>query len=99
MLTATVPIAPTAAAAGAPLPPGAYEVRINAGVAGFGATRVVRRDEEPLVLTVLPPGRIVEGVAEPAPEPGLRSRRGRRAPRAREAVRRLRAAAAAGRPA
>ncbi len=99
VLTATVPIAPTAAAAGAPLPPGPYDVRINAGVLGFGATRIVRRDDEPLVLTVLPPGRIVEGVAEPAPEPGLRTRLGRRAPRAREAVRHLRAAAPAGRPA
>jgi poly(ribitol-phosphate) beta-N-acetylglucosaminyltransferase len=97
VLTATVPIAPTAAAAGAPLPAGPYEVRVNAGVLGFGTTRIVRRDEDPLMLTVLAPGRIVEGVAEPAPEPGLRTRLGRRAPRAREAVRSLRAAAPAGR--
>jgi hypothetical protein len=99
VLTATVPIAPTAAAAGAPLPAGPYEARVNPGVLGFGATRVVRRDEDPLVLTVLAPGRIVEGVAEPPPEPGLRTRLGRRAPRAREAVRSLRAAVPAGRPA
>jgi glycosyltransferase involved in cell wall biosynthesis len=99
VLIATVPIAPTAAAAGGPLAPGPYEVRVHPGVLGFGVTRVVRRDEEPLVLTVLPPGRIVEGVAEMPPEPGLRTRLGRRAPRAREAVRHLRAAAPAGRPA
>jgi hypothetical protein len=99
VLIATVPIAPTAAAAGAPLAPGPYEVRVFAGVLGFGATRVVPRGEEPLVLSVIAPGRIVEGIPEPPPEPGLRTRLGRRAPRARDALRRLRAAAPAGRPA
>jgi glycosyltransferase involved in cell wall biosynthesis len=99
VLIATVPIAPTAAAAGAPLIPGPYEVRLFAAVLGFGATRVVRRDEEPLVLSVIAPGRIVEGIPEPPPEPGLRTRLGRRAPRARDALRHLRAAAPARRPA
>jgi glycosyltransferase involved in cell wall biosynthesis len=99
VLTATVAIAPTAAAAGAPLPPGRYELRAAVGVLGFGATRVVRRGDEPLVLTAYPPGRIVEGDPPPRPEPPLHVRVVQSTPWARDAVRRVQAAAAAARPA
>ena len=66
-LQTAVPIAPTAAAAGAPLPPGRWEVHITLVVAGFRRTVPVLRGGEPLVLTTYAPGRIVVGDTPPPP--------------------------------
>jgi poly(ribitol-phosphate) beta-N-acetylglucosaminyltransferase len=66
-LQTAVPIAPTAAAAGGPLPPGRWEVQITLVVAGFRRTVPVLRRGEPLVLTTYAPGRIVVGDAPPPP--------------------------------
>jgi hypothetical protein len=94
-LHTTVPIAPTAAAAGSPLPPGQWEVRVSVNVAGFAhARRVRKKDKTPLVLTTYPPGRIIEGTTAPAP-PTLVRRAVRRMPGwAERVLRRTRAAAA-----
>jgi poly(ribitol-phosphate) beta-N-acetylglucosaminyltransferase len=78
-LHTAVPIAPTAAAAGAPLPPGRWEVRIAVTVAGFRQTIPVPRAGEPLVVTTYAPGRIVVGDAPP-PAPGAAVRAYRRLP-------------------
>jgi glycosyltransferase involved in cell wall biosynthesis len=98
MLQTAVPIAPTAAAAGAPLPPGTWEVRAELTVAGFTRTTTLERRGEPLVVTTYAPGRIVVGHEAPPP-PGLQSRIYRRLPPAvMHGLRRTRArAAAAGR--
>jgi hypothetical protein len=66
-LHTTVPIAPTAAAAGGPLPPGRWEVRIAPTVAGFRQIAPVLRRGEPLVVTTYAPGRIVVGEEVPPP--------------------------------
>ena len=66
-LHTTVPIAPTAAAAGGPLPPGRWEVRIAPTVAGFRQVAPVLRRGEPLVVTTYAPGRIVVGEEVPPP--------------------------------
>jgi poly(ribitol-phosphate) beta-N-acetylglucosaminyltransferase len=78
-LHTAVPIAPTAAAAGAPLPAGRWEVRIALHVAGFRRTVPVPRQGEPLVVTTYAPGRIVVGDAPP-PAPGAAVRAYRRLP-------------------
>jgi hypothetical protein len=78
-LHATVPIAPTAAAAGGPLPPATWEVHAEVSVAGFTRSSRVERDEQPLLLTTFPPGRIVVGEQTPSP-PGLLTRLYRRLP-------------------
>ena len=78
-LQTVVPIAPTAAAAGAPLPPGRWEVHIAPTVAGFRRMAPVLRKGEPLVLTTYAPGRIVVGDAPP-PAPGAAARAYRRLP-------------------
>jgi glycosyltransferase involved in cell wall biosynthesis len=78
-LQTVVPIAPTAAAAGAPLPPGRWEVHITLTVAGFQRTTPVLRGGEPLVLTTYAPGRIVVGDTPPPP-PGAAVRAYRRLP-------------------
>ena len=78
-LHSSVPIAPTAAAAGAPLPPGRWEVQITLKVAGFRRTVPVLRKGEPLVVTTYAPGRIVVG-DEPPPAPGAAVRAYRRLP-------------------
>jgi poly(ribitol-phosphate) beta-N-acetylglucosaminyltransferase len=96
-LKVAVPIAPTAAAAGAPLPPGRWEVRATVNVAGFAATATVERGGEPLVVTTYPPGRIVVG-HEPPPPPQLATRVYRRLPPAvMHGLRRTRARAVAAR--
>jgi len=53
-IVAGVRVAPTIAAAGAPLPAGDYELRLGVSIAGFGARTRVRRggDGEPFVITV-----------------------------------------------
>ncbi len=79
LLQTTVPIAPTAAAAGGPLPPGRWEVHVAVSVAGFGATVPVPRRGEPLVVTTFAPGRIVVGERVPPP-PRRRARLYRRMP-------------------
>ena len=66
-LHTSVPIAPTAAAAGGPLPPGRWEVRIAPSVAGFRQVAPVPRRGEPLVVTTYAPGRIVVGEQVPPP--------------------------------
>ena len=78
-LQTVVPIAPTAAAAGAPLPPGRWEVHIAPTVAGFRRIAPVLRKGEPLVLTTYAPGRIVVGDGPP-PAPGAAVRTYRRLP-------------------
>jgi glycosyltransferase involved in cell wall biosynthesis len=67
LLEVTVPIAPTAAAAGAPLPDGRWEVRIAIHEVGFRRTGPVLRKGEPLIVTTYAPGKIVVG--EHVPEP------------------------------
>jgi poly(ribitol-phosphate) beta-N-acetylglucosaminyltransferase len=78
-LSTTVPIAPTAAAAGGPLPPGRWELHVAVAVAGFSRTTPVLRRGEPLVVTTFAPGRIVVG-DQPPPPPGLPRRVYRRLP-------------------
>jgi hypothetical protein len=97
-LHVSVPIAPTAAAAGGPLPAGRWEVRAAVTVAGFMGWTTVERGGEPLVVTTYPPGRIVVGDVAPPPPP-LAMRVYRRLPPAvMHGVRRTRARAAAARP-
>jgi glycosyltransferase involved in cell wall biosynthesis len=92
-LVTSVPIAPTAAAAGGPLPPGTWEVRATLTVAGFTRTETLLRRGEPFLVTTYPPGRIVVGDAPPPP-PGLPFRVYRRLPpTVMQNVRRARAAA------
>jgi poly(ribitol-phosphate) beta-N-acetylglucosaminyltransferase len=94
-LHSTVPIAPTAAAAGGPLPPGQWEVRVAITIAGFSRITPVMRRGEPLVVTTFAPGRIVVGSQAPPP-PSLPSRVYRRLPGPlTQTVRRTRARAAA----
>jgi glycosyltransferase involved in cell wall biosynthesis len=94
MLQTAVPIAPTAAAGGGPLPPGTWEVRAVLTVAGFSRTTTLERHDEPFVVTTYAPGRIVIGDAAPPP-PGLPFRVYRRLPPAvMQGIRRTRARAA-----
>jgi hypothetical protein len=96
-LVTSVPIAPTAAAAGAPLPPGRWEVHATLSVAGFSQVVPITRRGEPLVVTTFAPGRIVVG-SEPPPAPGLPVRVYRRLPGpVVQSVRRTRARAGAAR--
>jgi glycosyltransferase involved in cell wall biosynthesis len=69
VLRATARITPTTAAAGAPLPAGQWEVRAGATVAGYFGARTIQRPETktPLVLTAIPPGRIVAAAQAPPP--------------------------------
>jgi len=78
-LMTSVPIAPTAAAAGASLPPGRWEVHAMVTVAGFTGTTPILRRGEPLVVTTYAPGRIVIGDGPP-PAPGAALRTYRRLP-------------------
>ena len=78
-LATTVPIAPTAAAAGGPLPAGRWELHVAVSVAGFSRMTPVLRRGEPLVLTTFAPGRIRVG-AEAPPPPDLPLRIYRRLP-------------------
>ena len=97
-LHVSVPIAPTAAAGGGPLPPGTWEVRAAVTVAGFMGWTTLERGGEPLVVTTYPPGRIVVGHVPPPP-PSLPVRVYRRLPPAvMHGVRRTRARAGAARP-
>ena len=78
MLT-TVPIAPTAAAAGGPLPPGTWEVFARPGLAGFARRGIIERRTGPLLVTTFGPGRIVVGTETP-PHPSIAVRAYRRLP-------------------
>ncbi|MGH2948989.1 MAG: glycosyltransferase family 2 protein [Solirubrobacteraceae bacterium] len=82
VLEATARITPTTAAGGSPLPAGQWEVRAAVTVAGFAHARRVRRRNAPLILTSIPPGRIVKGQRAPA-RPSLRRRIAARLPRLR----------------
>ncbi len=95
-LITSVPIAPTAAAAGGPLPPGTWEVRAEVSIAGFSHARDGRAPrEEPLLVTTFAPGRIVVGSVAPPPPP-LPARVYRRLPApVMQTFRRTRATAAA----
>jgi len=97
-LLTVVPIAPTAAAAGGPLPPGTWEVRAEVSIAGFSWDAPIERRGEPLLVTTYAPGRIVLGTKLPPP-PALKARVYRRLPpELTQTLRRTRArAAAAGR--
>jgi hypothetical protein len=66
-LHATVPIAPTAAAAGGPLPAATWEVHAEISVAGFSHAARLERGGQALLLTTYPPGRIVVGDEAPPP--------------------------------
>jgi glycosyltransferase involved in cell wall biosynthesis len=95
-LRATVPIAPTAAAAGGPLPPGRWHVKTITNVAGFQQVRrVYLEPKKPLVLTTYDPGRIVVGTKIPGP-PSRRAKLRRAVPPSLDPVlRRMRGAVAA----
>jgi hypothetical protein len=97
-IKATIPIAPTAAAAGGPLPPGRWHVWTITTVAGFSQQRrIFLGPEKPLVLTTYDPGRIVVGTRVPGP-PSRRARLRRAVPPALDPVlRRMRGAVAAAR--
>ena len=83
VLVVTARVTPTTAAGGAPLPAGRWEVRATAHVVGFAKARRLRtRRKTPLVLTAIPPARIVKGTraprgaaAEPPRRRGLLRRR------------------------
>jgi glycosyltransferase involved in cell wall biosynthesis len=96
VLTATTTIAPTVAAGGGPLPPGQWELYATPGYAGLAATTRVARSGRPLVVTSVPPGRIVVGEQAPPP-PAFKLRVRARAPWIARAVRRTRAALGAAR--
>jgi glycosyltransferase involved in cell wall biosynthesis len=72
-------VAPTVAAAGAPLPAGDYELRAVVAIAGFSATARARYDGEPFRVTVTPARRL-EHVRPPVrvDRAPTRSRRARR---------------------
>lgn len=91
VLAATAWITPTTAAGGGPLPAGEWEVRAVVDVAGFSHRRRLKHRGRPLLVTSVPPGRIVAGRWTP-PRRTLRGRVARRLPRP---VRRTLAAAAA----
>jgi glycosyltransferase involved in cell wall biosynthesis len=75
-LHTSVPIAPTAGAAGAPLPRGRWEVHATVTVAGFSHTGPILRRGEPVVVTTYAPGRIVVGdTPPPAPRAAVRAYR------------------------
>jgi hypothetical protein len=74
-------IAPTIAAAGAPLPAGRYEVRAIVAVAGFSSSARVTREGEPFTVTVMPSHRL-EPTAPAPPQPPAGSRARRRVARA-----------------
>jgi glycosyltransferase involved in cell wall biosynthesis len=90
VLTATATIAPTIAAGGAPLPAGRWTVHASADVAGISRAEEVAAGRRPLVLTSVPPGRIVRGV-HPPPPASFKRRLRTRAPWLARAVRRARA--------
>jgi hypothetical protein len=95
LLVAGARITPTTAAAGAPLPAGQWDVRVSVAVAGFASgVRLKQEDGEPLIVTAVPPARVVLGDRAPDPPP-LRRRLATRAPRTADALRRTRAAGAA----
>ena len=81
MVDATAWVTPTTAAGGAPLQAGECELYATVEVAGFSRGRRVKHRREPLVLTALPPARIVAGRPPPPPPPTLRRRVTRRVPR------------------
>ena len=56
-VVAKAEVDPAVAAAGAPLPPGRYEVRVTVSLAGFGAEARARADGEPFSVVVTPDGR------------------------------------------
>jgi poly(ribitol-phosphate) beta-N-acetylglucosaminyltransferase len=87
-------VTPTTAAGGAPLPAGRWEVHAGVTVAGFYGRRRVRRRKtgEPIELTSFPPAVIVAGTRPPARFTREKPTLGKRA---RVAVKRPRAAAAA----
>ena len=58
-VVATVAIDPATAAAGEPLRPGVYPLRVTLGQAGFWAEGAVRDDEEPLAIRIRDDGTAV----------------------------------------
>jgi glycosyltransferase involved in cell wall biosynthesis len=97
-LRATVPIAPTAAAAGLPLPPGRWHVKTITSVAGFQQVRrVYLEPKKPLVLTTYDPGRIVVGTKVPPPLGRKAKLRRAVPPWADPVIKRMRGAAGAAR--
>ena len=72
-------VAPTVAAAGAPLPAGDYELRAVVAVAGFSATARARHNGEPFRVTVTPARRLeharLRARVQRTPAPKHRARR------------------------
>jgi glycosyltransferase involved in cell wall biosynthesis len=94
VLFATARVTPTTAGGGWPLAAGQWDIRASVIVAGFASASRLRQDDEPLVLTSVPPSRIVVGDHAPPP-PALPRRLAARAPRITDGLRRTRAAAGA----
>jgi glycosyltransferase involved in cell wall biosynthesis len=87
-------IAPTIAAAGAPLPAGEWELDALVTIAGFSHLRVIRRKGANVVLVARPPGRVAVRDDWRPPPPsadGPARRLARRVPGVLPVVRRLRA--------
>jgi glycosyltransferase involved in cell wall biosynthesis len=97
LLHARAQIAPSTAAAGAPLPAGNWEVRAQVTVAGFTDTRPAKRAGAPLVVTSIPPTRVIERRDAIFRQP-LGRRVSARVPRLARLVRRARARAGAASP-
>jgi glycosyltransferase involved in cell wall biosynthesis len=94
VLFATARITPTTAGGGWPLAASQWDLRASVIVGGFASASRIKAGDEPLILTSVPPSRIVVGDHAPEP-PGLPRRLSARAPRLTDAVRRTRAAAGA----
>ena len=74
-VVAKAEVDPAVAAAGAPLPPGRYEVRVTVSLAGFGAEARARADGEPFSVVVTPDGRATPS-HQLGPVPGAARSRG-----------------------
>ena len=89
LVRAVASVAPSTAAAGAPLPAGRWELRAGVTVGGFYSARRLREEDEPIVLVSAPPAGIyrAEDVPQrklkPPPPQNPRARAGRTFRRAR----------------
>jgi hypothetical protein len=92
VLSTRANVAPSIAAAGAPLPAGEWEIEALINLLGFSHPRVVKRKGAHVVLVATPPGRVsIRDDWRPAPpSPTVARRIARRVPGLRGLVRRLR---------
>ena len=85
-IVAEVRVDPAVAAAGAPLPPGRYEMRVIVSVAGFVGEVPARVENKPFQITVTPDGRAIPSHRiEGSPRSASRMARTTRLDRAPEA--------------